>query len=483
MTQQSSDQDIVEGSLPAGQRPEPGRRPPREVWLGDDSHDEQRAAVESGLWTSQTPVITAPARTASTPRQGAVTRNLTSADGRRTKRRIMGVDVARGFALIGMVAVHVLPSSIDAEGTPSLEWTLFAGHSAALFAVLAGVSLAFMTGGRNPRQGREGSRARVSILVRALTLFAIGLTLNGLDLPVFNILIYYGLMFLVAIPFTRLSVKWLLVSSAFFAVIMPFIMLWSMSFLPSQTYGNPGWINLFTDPGAVLAELFLTGTFPALPWMTFICLGMALGRMPLSRDRVQVLLVIVGVVLTAVAKGVSTLVLVRFDLEGALVAATPWLSPEDIWTVQIYGPTPQLPNTTNLWLLLSGPHTNTPFALFESAGLAMVALGAFLLLSRVIGKWLGWLGAMGSMTLTLYVSHLIFLSFVDTEGTPWFWYLVQIVVAGLFAVAWQQAVGSGPLERLVTRISKSAATSVIKPEQSELRRRGESRHRAEPLRR
>ena len=35
---------------------------------------------------------------------GAVTRNETSADGRRTKRRIMGVDVARGFALIGMIA-------------------------------------------------------------------------------------------------------------------------------------------------------------------------------------------------------------------------------------------------------------------------------------------------------------------------------------------------------------------------------------------
>ncbi|RKQ36513.1 DUF418 domain-containing protein [Kocuria tytonis] len=465
MTQQSLDENVVEGDLPVGQRPRPGRRPPREVWLGDRG-DGGRTAAESGLWTSATPVVTAPPRSASTPRQGAVTRNVTSADGRRTKRRIMGVDVARGFALVGMVAVHVLPAVADADGNPSVEWQLFAGHSAALFATLAGVSLAFMTGGRNPRLGREGSRARVSILVRALVLFLVGLSVNLLDLPVFNILIYYGLMFLVAIPFTRMSVRWLLACAAFFAVVMPFVMQWSLSVLPAHVYGNPSFPELFTDPGAVLAELFLTGTYPALPWMTFICLGMALGRLPLSRDRVQVLLVIVGAVMAAVARGISLLMLMRFDLEDALIEATPWMTSDDVWNIQVYGPDPQLPDTSNLWLLLSGPHTNTPFALLESAGLAMVALGAFLLLCRVIGKWLTWLGAMGSMTLTLYVSHLVFLALVWTDSTPWFWYIVQIVVAALFAVAWQKAVGNGPLERLVTRVSKGVAAAVVPPERS-----------------
>ncbi|RLZ02586.1 hypothetical protein CWC38_10350 [Kocuria tytonicola] len=476
MTQQRTDHGVVEGDLPVGQRPRPGRRPPREVWLGDRG-DEGRTAAESGLWTSSTPVVTAPPRSASAPRQGAATRNVSSADGRRTKRRIMGVDVARGFALVGMIAVHVLPAVADAEGNPSLEWQLFAGHSAALFATLAGVSLAFMTGGRAPRRGRDGTRARVSILVRALVLFLLGLTVNMLELPVYNILIYYGLMFLVAIPFTRLSVPWLLASSAAFAVVMPFVMQWSLSVLPAHVYGNPGFVALLTDPGAVLAELFLTGTYPALPWMTFICLGMALGRLPLSRDRMQVLLVIVGAVIAAVARGISLLMLMRFDLEDALVEATPWMTSDDVWNIQIYGPDPQLPDTTNLWLLLSGPHTNTPFALLESAGLAMVALGAFLLLCRVIGKWLTWLGAMGSMTLTLYVAHLVFLAFVWTETTPWFWFLVQIAVAALFAVAWQQALGNGPLERLVTKVSKGAAAAAVRPEKAPPRRRAEPTRR------
>ena len=342
----------------------------------------------------------------------------------------------------------MVPAVGAVGGNPSLEWRLFAGHSAALFATLAGVSLAFMTGGRNPRRGRDGARARVSILVRALVLFLIGLSINLLELPVYNILIYYGLMFLVAIPFTRLSVRWLLVSSAVFAVVMPFVMQWSLSVLPAHVYGNPGFAELLTDPGAVLAELFLTGTYRALPWMTFICLGLALGRLPLSRDRVQVVLVIVGAVVAAAARGISMLMLMRFDLENALIEATPWMTSDDVWNIQVYGPDPQLPDT------------NPPFALLESAGLAMVALGAFLLLCRVIGKWLTWLGAMGSMTLTLYVSHLVLLAFVWTETTPWFWFIVQVVVAALFAVAWQQAVGNGPLERLVTRVSKGAAAAV-----------------------
>ena len=357
MTQQSTQEVVLEGDLPVGQRPQPGRRPPREVWLGDRG-DEGRTAAESGLWTAATPVVTAPPRSTSAPRQGAATRNVTSADGRRTKRRIMGVDVARGFALIGMIAVHVLPAA-NAAGEPSLEWTLFAGHSAALFATLAGVSLAFMTGGRTPRHGRDGSRARFSILVRALLLFAIGLTVNLLDLPVYNILIYYGLMFLLAIPFTLMSVRWLLASAAFFAVVMPFVMQWSLSVLPAHVYGNPSFLEIFSDPGSVFAELFLTGTYPALPWMTFICLGLALGRLPLSRDRVQVLLVIVGAVVAALSRGISMLMLLRFDLEDALINATPWMTSEDVWNIQYYGPDPQLPDTTNLWLLLTGP-TPTP---------------------------------------------------------------------------------------------------------------------------
>lgn len=461
MSEQST-KVVVEGYLPPGHRPAPGPRPEREVWTGED-REQAQPVTESELWTAQTPIVTAPPRTAPPPpRQGAVVRNLPSADGRRTRRRIAGVDVTRGFALLGMIAVHTLPASADAAGNPTWTWSLFGGNAAALFAVLAGVSLAFLTGGRAPRRGRDAARSRVSLAVRALLLFAVGLSLNFLDIPAYNILIYYGLMFLLAIPFTLMSVRWLLVSALTFAVASPFLMQWSLEHIPAHVHANPNLFDLVNEPATVLAELFLTGTYPALPWMTFICLGMALGRLPLTRDRIQVLLVVIGAVVAAVGKGISLLMLYRFDLEYALIEATPWMTSDDVWTAQVYGPDPQLPTTTWQWLLLSGPHTNTPFALIGAAGLAMVALGGFLIASRAIGRWFTPLAAMGSMTLTLYASHLVFLTFVEVTPMPWFWYVVQIAVAALVATAWQQALGNGPLERVVTRASKAVGRAVVR---------------------
>ena len=67
--------------------------------------------------------------------------------------RLVGIDVARCMALLGMVATHVLPS--DPDGRPPLGQWLAGGPASALFALLAGVSLALMTGGRAPVHGRS----------------------------------------------------------------------------------------------------------------------------------------------------------------------------------------------------------------------------------------------------------------------------------------------------------------------------------------
>ena len=44
MTQQSTQEVVLEGDLPVGQRPQPGRRPTREVWLGDRGDEGYTAA-------------------------------------------------------------------------------------------------------------------------------------------------------------------------------------------------------------------------------------------------------------------------------------------------------------------------------------------------------------------------------------------------------------------------------------------------------
>jgi uncharacterized membrane protein len=66
-------------------------------------------------------------------------------------KRVVGVDVARALALVGMMATHILPGL--EQGQVSFSHQLAAGRASALFAVLAGVSLVLVAGRRTPIHG------------------------------------------------------------------------------------------------------------------------------------------------------------------------------------------------------------------------------------------------------------------------------------------------------------------------------------------
>ncbi|PWF85913.1 hypothetical protein CIK52_08740 [Kocuria rosea] len=391
---------------------------------------------------------------------GTAVLNVPGASGRRTRRRLVGVDAARGFALLGMVAVHTLPFWDAENERASLSWSLFAGHSAALFATLAGVSLAFLSGGRTPHSGRRLAGDRAGLVGRAAVIALVGFLVGFVALPVDNILIYYGMFFLLAIPFLGLRIRHLLISAAAFTVLAPFLMQWAVDVLPAHVYGNPTLWNLVTDPVTVLSQLLLTGTYPALPYMAYLCAGIALGRMNLTSRRVQLWLVGAGAALALLSWTVSMGALLALGVYDRIWEATPWLTEEQIDEILVFGPDPSLPTTTLWWLMVPAPHSNTPVALLLSLGMAAFALGAFLLLARLIGKTLTPLAAAGSMTFTLYTLHLLFLGTGVYELHPGFWFWMQVAVFGLLAVAWQRAVGQGPLEKLVARTSKRIAESV-----------------------
>ena len=70
--------------------------------------------------------------------------------------RLVGLDVARCLALLGMVATHVLDER-SPDGTLTRTSWLVDGRASALFAVLAGVSLALMRGDRRTSTGRPSA--------------------------------------------------------------------------------------------------------------------------------------------------------------------------------------------------------------------------------------------------------------------------------------------------------------------------------------
>ena len=81
-------------------------------------------------------------------------------------RRVVGVDMARCLALLGMMATHILPGYEGLE----IPWPqqLAGGRASALFAVLAGVSLSLTTGREHPVHGRERIARSCGLAVRAL---------------------------------------------------------------------------------------------------------------------------------------------------------------------------------------------------------------------------------------------------------------------------------------------------------------------------
>ncbi|MEB4613701.1 heparan-alpha-glucosaminide N-acetyltransferase domain-containing protein, partial [Leucobacter sp. M11] len=125
----------------------------------------------------------------------------------------MGIDVARGLAVFGMIGVHA-GIAVTFDATNPLTWTaLVEGRSSILFALVAGISVAFATGMRTRPQGEALRSARLRMAGRALAVLAIGLALELLGSSISVILPIYGLLFLILIPFLGLRRRTLIITA------------------------------------------------------------------------------------------------------------------------------------------------------------------------------------------------------------------------------------------------------------------------------
>ncbi|OLT09948.1 hypothetical protein BJF77_09040 [Kocuria sp. CNJ-770] len=375
-----------------------------------------------------------------------------------------GVDAARGLALIGLIAVHVLPEENDATGEPTWSYLLFAGDSAALFALLAGVGLALSTGRTRPHRGRQLAADRIGLAVRAALIACVGLLIGYAmpeDAPANGILLFYGMFFLLAIPFLSLGPRSLFAAAGVFAVVAPLLILGLQDALPDYSSSNPTFQHLLSEPTAVLAQLLLTGAYPALAYLTYILAGMGIGRLDLRARDVQARVATIGAGLAIAAQFVSWILLYAAGGFRQLVGSSPGLDEEALMEALIFEPDVDRLNSP-WWLAVTTPHMSTPLSIAWSLGAGLTVLGVFLLASRRLRVWLRPLAAMGAMTLTLYSAHLVALSFEVHYDEPYLWFLVHLVVAALFALTWQSLVGQGPLEKVVGTAVRAARRAVLR---------------------
>ena len=372
------------------------------------------------------------------------------------RSRLAGVDAARGLAVLGMVAVHVLPSATD-DGGATLPEQIAGGRSSAAFAVLAGVGVALAT-----RRSTDRWRSRLRLLLRAVLLAALGLALGGLDVDVAIILVYYGVFFVLLLPFLGWPPRRLLAAAAGVALAAPVLSFVVRSRVPEPDFSNPTFDVLVHTPGELAWELLLTGVYPAVPWAAYLLTGLAVGQLRLDRTSTAVRLAAAGAGLWAAGAAASALLLGPLGGYAALGGLIGRDDPDAVAEAvghAFFGNVP----TDSWWLLaVDARHSSTTPDLVGTTGTALLALGLCLLVTRRAGLVLAPLSAVGSMPLTVYTAHLLVLHLTDTSD-PTRYYLAQVGTALVLAPLWRRLVGRGPLEAALAVVDRLTGRAVRPP--------------------
>ena len=203
--------------------------------------------------------------------------------GNSLKQRIIGIDVARALAVVGMIIVN-FKVVLGNSGSTWVEAFagIFDGKAAATFVVLAGVGLALMSNSAlRDRDGQKLRTVRIRIAKRALFLFIVGL--SYITIWPADILHYYGVYMLVILLLLTSSERVILLSALALILFYPLL----LGFYDYETGWNLETLEYldFWTLNGFFRNLFINGFHPIIPWTSFMLVGFWFGKQPLSNDR------------------------------------------------------------------------------------------------------------------------------------------------------------------------------------------------------
>jgi uncharacterized membrane protein YeiB len=358
------------------------------------------------------------------------------------KQRVTGYDLARALALFGMVIVNFKVAMSAKTGHAFLInfATLLEGRASALFVLLAGVGITFLTArARNWLDDTLVLKTRISLVKRGLLLVVIGLLFT----PIWeaDILHFYGFYFLFAAAIFMFQVKSLLWISMIIMMIFPVLMLlfnfeqnWDLETL---TYKD------FWSVDGMIRHIFFNGFHPVFPWAAFLTFGMWLGRQDLSLKFIRKKLFIAALI-TLVITECSFYYLRHMldDIGGSAMTA------EEItflFSTSIIPPLPQ-------YIISAG-----------SSGVLVLITCLYLSERFSETKVIKYLYQTGQLSLTLYIAHIIvgmgFLESIgrlENQSIDFSLLSALIFCAGgiAFSVVWLKFFDVGPLEWVFRKVAK-----------------------------
>jgi uncharacterized protein len=356
------------------------------------------------------------------------------------KTRIIGFDLARAYAIFGMFIVNfntVFGSHTNHIGLSGFL-NLFNGNSSTLFVMLAGMGVALMTN-RNYYTLDERKNIKSIITKRSWFLFVLGVVFY-LWWPA-DILHFYGGYMHIAVLLLFLPKKYYLYAGA--VVIIIFHLL--LAIVPYDT----GWnfeTLIYTDFWTLkgfLRNTFYNGWNSIFPWIAYFFLGMYLGRLDWNDSKTPKKVLLIG----------SSVYLITYLIQSFATSLT---QDEDLvfYLTADYIP-PFLP------------------FLLGTASFGLILISIFIFIGKRIGETqiAKILASTGQMTLTHYISHLIFgllilstvtgktLSYDLLKEAPTNPIIILIfaftyfLLSCAFSYIWKIKYKNGPFEMLMRRIS------------------------------
>jgi uncharacterized protein len=356
------------------------------------------------------------------------------------KQRIIGLDVARALAVIGMIIVN-FKVVFGAEGQ---SWaksfaSVFDGKAAATFVVLAGVGLALMTNSAIKNNDKLKLKiVRIRIAKRALFLFVIGI--SYITIWPADILHFYGIYMAITLMLLTCKSRTILISGIVIIVVYPFLMtLWNYD--TGWNFDTLDYHGFWTFKGFI-RNLFFNGFHPVMPWTAFMLFGYWFGKQDLHNDKFIKKIFLLSTLLFISIQILSYLS-ISFLAEGNKEAA--------LELTEILGTNPMPP---------------LPFYMFNGISIAFAIISACILIARRFENTLiiDALNKTGQLALTFYVAHVIIgmgiIELVapekmgnDTVEFSVSYALVFSLLCIIFAICWRKYKKLGPLEWILRKLT------------------------------
>ena len=356
------------------------------------------------------------------------------------KNRLIGIDVARALAIIGMIIVNFkIVFGENGNGIFKLFSSFFQGKAAATFVVLAGIGIAFMSNSAVIRRDKtQIRRTQIRIAKRAIFLFIVGITFTTIWIA--DILHFYGIYMLITLFLISCSKRWIL-SFALTPIISYPILMLITDYETSWNFKTLTYFDFWTVPG-FFRNLLYNGFHPVIPWISFMFLGLWFGKQNLSNN--------------------------KFIKKSMLISSSIYIIMLLISKLFIYiiSENNRIPILELEHVLGTSPMPPLPIYMLSSAAFAIFVISSCIFISKRCKNNLliNLLSKTGRLALTFYIAHVVIgMGIIETIYTKKMGHfsikfsvtyaLLFSTSCILFAAIWTKYKNLGPLEWIMRKIA------------------------------